>query len=397
MSMQHSLRRQLRRLRDHRTNDSVIDDALGRPNLPYRPRVLVIVMRRLGDVFLTTPLLRTLRKGLPDATIDVLVFHGTQGILQGNPDINSIITLPQRPSTRELLALMYYLRRRYEIAISTQTGDRPTLLAYVAGRCRIGLAPPEGKSGAWWKRRVLDLPVTADPDNHRVPELLRLTESLGIVSQPDLVCAANSSSTTVIRSIVPSERYAVLHANPMYRFRRWTDDGWRSLAHALADRGLSVVATGGSDSAERAYLDSLWAPIDPPVYRVDGRLDWPELQALISGAAVYVGPDTSMTHVAAGTGCPTVALYGPASPHRIGPWALGGLAEPWAPAGRIQRRGNVWVVQNPLPCLPCEKLGCEGHYESPSRCLNELTVAQVLEAVDQALAEALTKTNAHVS
>jgi heptosyltransferase-3 len=242
---------------------------------------------------------------------------------------------------------------------------------------------------------VLDLPVTADPDNHRVPELLRLTESLGIVSQPDLVCAANLSSTTVIASIVPSKRYAVLHANPMYRFRRWPDEGWRSLAHALADRGLSVVATGGPDPAERAYLDSLWAPVDPPVYRVDGRLDWPELQALISGAAVYVGPDTSMTHVAAGTGCPTVALYGPASPHRIGPWALGGLAEPWAPAGRIQRRGNVWVVQNPLPCLPCEKLGCEGHYESPSRCLNELTVAQVLEAVDHALAEAHTKTNAH--
>jgi len=48
------------------------------------------------------------------------------------------------------------------------------------------------------------------------------------------------------------------------------------------------------------------------------------------------------------------------------------------PFRTIQNRGNVWVVQNPQPCLPCEKLGCEGHLESFSRCLDELTAAQVL-------------------
>ena len=71
-----------------------------------------------------------------------------------------------------------------------------------------------------------------------------------------------------------------------------------------------------------------------------------------------------MTHLAAATGCPTVALYGPVNPRLMGPWPVGGLAEPWEPAGTIQRRGNVWVVQNPLPCLPCEKLGCVGHLDS---------------------------------
>jgi heptosyltransferase-3 len=93
-----------------------------------------------------------------------------------------------------------------------------------------------------------------------------------------------------------------------------------------------------------------------------------------------------MTHLAAATGCPTIGLYGPASPHVIGPWPMGGLDLPWARAGTIQRRGNVWVVQNPLPCLPCEKLGCEGHYASHSQCLDELPARQVLAAVDQALA-----------
>jgi heptosyltransferase-3 len=70
----------------------------------------------------------------------------------------------------------------------------------------------------------------------------------------------------------------------------------------------------------------------------------------------------------------------------MGPWPIGGLETPWARAGTIQHRANVWVVQNPLPCMPCDKLGCEGHLNSYSRCLDELPVRQVLAAVDQALA-----------
>ena len=147
----------------------------------------------------------------------------------------------------------------------------------------------------------------------------------------------------------------------------------------------SPQRTGGSSPAETKYLDDLWAGLNQPVQRLDGRLDWPQLATLMAGARVYVGPDTSMTHLAAASGCPTIALYGPTSPRLIGPWPVGGLAKAWDHAGTVQRRGNVWVVQNPLPCLPCEKLGCDGHLESRSQCLDELPVRQVLAAVDEAL------------
>src|SRR6478735_1062495 len=52
--------------------------------LPERPRVLVITLRRLGDVLLTTPLIRSTKGALPAATIEPLVFAGTEGILSGN-------------------------------------------------------------------------------------------------------------------------------------------------------------------------------------------------------------------------------------------------------------------------------------------------------------------------
>lgn len=344
--------------------------------IPANPRVLVVTMRRLGDVLLTTPLVRALRRGLPGARIDMLVFCGTEGILAGNPDIDRIIAIPERPSAAETAKLIFQLWRRYDVAISTQTGDRPTLLAAIAGKFRVGLVP-ENKS--LWKSLMLNRSVTTDSELHRVLELLRLAATLGIDERPDIVLPRQASQ------LAPRSGYAVLHANPMHRIRRWTDAGWRALAEALTLRGLAVVVTGGPVQAEKEYLDRVWNPVRPPVERMDGRLEWGELAQLLSAAAVYVGPDTSMTHLAAAAGCPTVAIYGPASPHGMGPWPVGGLSEPWARAGTIQNRGNVWVVQNPLPCMPCDLLGCERHLESHSTCLDELAVSQVLAAVDWAL------------
>ncbi len=210
-------------------------------------------------------------------------------------------------------------------------------------------------------------------------ELLRLADALGVRRLPDLVCPQGGSAA----GVAPATPYAVLHPNPMYHYKRWNDAGWRALARGLAARGLAVVVTQGRDAEEGAYVDRLFA--GEAVVRERGRLDWAGLTALLKGAVVYVGPDTSVTHLAAGSGCPTVALYGPTSPRLVGPWPVGGLDQPWAPAGRMQRRGNVWLVQNPLPCLPCEQLGCDRHLDSRSQCLDELAADQVLAAVDQAV------------
>jgi heptosyltransferase-3 len=351
----------------------IVDSEL---RISANPRVLVVTTRRLGDVLLTTPLVSALRRGFPGARVDMLVFRGTEGILAGNPDIDRIIAIPQRPSAIEMTKLVFRLWRRYDIAVSTQTGDRPTMLAAIAGRFSVGLVP---KDKPFWKPLVLNLSVTTDSELHRVVELLRLAGALGIDERPDIVVPRHA------QQLAPRAAYAVLHTNPMFRIRRWTDEGWRALAEALTLRGLAVVVTGGPAPAEKDYLDRLWNPVLPPVERMDGRLEWGELAQLLSGAAVYVGPDTSMTHLAASAGCPTVAIYGPASPHVMGPWPVGGLNEPWARAGSIQNRSNVWVVQNPLPCMPCDLLGCERHLESHSTCLDELAVAQVLAAVDGAL------------
>jgi lipopolysaccharide heptosyltransferase III len=344
--------------------------------LPSAPRILVVALRRLGDVLLTTPLIRSIKRAYPAANIDALVFSGTQGILAGNPDLANVLAIPHRPGLAASLPLLRRIGRRYDLALSTQTGDRPTTLAWLAGRQSAGLLEADGLA-ATAKRFLLARSCVTDREQHRLLDILRLTELLGIPAYTEIVCPSGAMRVGLAQS--PS--YVVVHAAPMFNYKRWSVDGWRQLAAALRERGLGTVVTGAA--SDRAYLDEVWQGSD--VVRVDGKLEWPELSALIGAARAYIGPDTAVTHLAAATGAPTVALYGPTDPRIWGPWPRGGLDRPWAPSGTIQRRGNVWLVQNPLLCLPCQQEGCDRRRNSRSQCLDELTVNQVVSAVDQAL------------
>src|SRR5262249_46314048 len=87
----------------------------------------------------------------------------------------------------ETAALMRRLWRGYDLAVSTQAGDRPTFFGLIAARRRVGLVPRAGQTGAWWKRHAHHIPVAAEPDCHRVTQLLGLASALGLEQAPDIV------------------------------------------------------------------------------------------------------------------------------------------------------------------------------------------------------------------
>ena len=346
--------------------------------LPERPRILVVAMRRLGDVLLTTPLVRSLRKAWPEARIEMLVFADTAAILAGNPDIDAVVEAPQRATFSQARRLAASLFRAYDLAISTQPGDRPTFFALVAGRNSAGMI--DANLNGRIKSMLLGRHVTSRADLHRVEETLQLADLLGIEPVREIVAPQAATPSP----LQPDHPYAVLHAAPFFRYKQWRSDGWRALAAHLAQKGLRVVATGGPGEAERAYLDDVFDDID--VARVDGALSWPELSTLLRGSKVFVGPDTSVTHLAAAAGCPVVTMYGPTDPRRWGPWPTSGLQRPWLSEGKVQQQqGNVWLMQNPLPCMPCHLEGCLRNVASHSLCLDYMPIEPVLAAVDQAL------------
>ena len=211
-------------------------------------------------------------------------------------------------------------------------------------------------------------------------DVLRLADLLGIPALPEIACPAGAGN--VRAGICPDASLCCRACCAHVHIQALEDRRLAGARGSAAVRGLATVVSGGK--ADRAYLDGVWREAD--VARLDGKLAWPELSGVIGAARVYVGPDTAVTHLAAATGTQTVALFGPTNPRIWGPWPVGGLDRPWAAAGTIQNRGNVWLVQNPLLCLPCQQEGCARRLNSHSQCLDELPVAQVLAALDQALA-----------
>lgn len=349
---------------------------MSRIELPERPRILVVALRRLGDVLLTTPLIASLRQAWPHATIEALVFADTAGILAGNPDLDGIVTMPVRRTLAQSLSLAAKLWRRYDLAVSTQSGDRPTFFAILAARHAV--APVEARASGALKTRFLKRTVPVAAGVHRVEEILRLADTLGI----DRAARLTPPAALPFEGKPPGD-YAVIHAAPMFRYKQWTAQGWRDIAASLKARGVIVIATGGPAADERAYLDDIWRGCD--VTRLDGKLNWGQLSGLLAGAKVFVGPDTSVTHLAAATGCATVALFGPTDPRLWGPWPVGGLSAPWGDTGAVQQRGNVRLVQHAFPCTPCQLEGCERKLQSYSACLDALTSQQVITAIDEAL------------
>ncbi|HEX2654801.1 MAG TPA: glycosyltransferase family 9 protein, partial [Xanthobacteraceae bacterium] len=224
-----------------------------RIDLPERPRILVIALRRLGDVLLTTPLIRSLRGAFPDAIIDALVFAGTEGVLQGNPDINGTVVMPARPSALQSLGLARQLWRSYDLAISTQGGDRPTFFCWAAGRVRIGLLDG-GKLTTGLKRRTLHRAIFAQRGQHRVLEMLRLADLAGVDSLAEVICPGSEKNP----EISMERPYAVIHAAPKFQYKRWTHEGWRQLGLELNRRGFAIALTGGPAIEDRQYLDEVW-------------------------------------------------------------------------------------------------------------------------------------------
>ncbi|MGR8929487.1 MAG: glycosyltransferase family 9 protein [Gammaproteobacteria bacterium] len=342
--------------------------------------ILVITLRFLGDTLLTTPLISSLKRAYPTAKIDVLTFKSNAAMLEGNPDISSLLILNGKPSALAFANLLFSLFRRYDIAVSTQAGDRPVLCAILAGKLSLGFVDDEvGK--AWWKKCLLNRWLLFSRDyDHAVLENLRFCDLLGI--ERHYALTPPKSNTPLDK--YPDKPYAVLHIMPQWRYKAWHNEGWQKLIKHLNQQGFSIALTGSNQANELEAIDDLQQALPFQVVNLAGQLSLAQLTDLISHAALFIGPDTGITHLAAATGIPTFALYGPTDPKKWAPWPFEYTSDisPFSSVG-TQKVGNVFLVQghSEKGCVPCQLEGCDRHRNSYSACLDNLQTQQVLDAV----------------
>src|SRR6185436_7924133 len=215
--------------------------------------------------------------------------------------------------------------------------------------------------------------------------------AIGVPPVPKVVVSWTPEDERVAGAMLSplgAARYAVLHPHPRFRYKMWHEGGWVELARALHAQGLKVVLTGGGDAAELEYVGRIAREV-PGALDLAGRLSLGSLACVLSQAAIYVGPDTAITHAAAALGIPTVALFGPTSAVKWGPWPAGyrGNGNPWQRRGD-QTVGRVRLVQGREGCVPCLKEGCDGHVGSTSDCLIHLSPEAVIDAMRDLMASA---------
>lgn len=339
--------------------------------------VLVVATRQIGDVLLTTPLVHEARRMWPHARIDVLGFAGTLGMLDGNPDIDGRIAVPARLGALGALALARRLWGRYDLALVTDPGDRAHLIAWVAARVRAGVLPARNSSN-WWKRRLLRHALVSPGDRgelHVVQEKMALLAPWNPQPRaPTLVGPAGEALPAALRDrLAPG--YVVVHAPSMWAYKQWPLEHFSDLIALLALAGRQVVLTGGPGRGDREAVASLVDAADGVIDA--GVLGFRQLAQLLRGAALYIGPDTSVSHLAAACEVPVLAIFGPSNPQRWAPWPGGEQPVRLQRRAQAQTLGRITVLQAELPCVPCGRAGCEDHRASRADCLPAITPERV--------------------
>lgn len=356
-------------------------------------RILIVITAQLGDVLLCAPLAAAARARWPGATVDVLGFKGSLALLAGNPDVAACIEVDKRAGLAAQLRQAWRLRRHYDLAFVTRGGDRAHVYGIVMARRRSALVPVAGP-GSRWKRWTAQHTLPVFPRRHQVLEKLHLLDPWGVPAGP--IAVQPPAGAALPQAVEEALRHpcVVVQVPSMWRYKRWPAAHYRALVEALVADGVQVLLTGSGAPEDRAQVDEVLhglAPAGDAVLDLAGRLSLAQVRALLGRCDAYVGPDTSVTHLAAAVGAPVVSFYGPTDPQDFGPWPNGHEAtQPWQARGPRQQVGRIVVLQGPdLPgrqCVPCRAMGCENHRDSASHCLDHLAPERVLEDVRRHLA-----------
>ncbi|MBC5785345.1 glycosyltransferase family 9 protein [Ramlibacter sp. USB13] len=345
--------------------------------------ILVVVTRQIGDVLLTTPLIAAAHERWPAARIDVLAFAGTGGMLHGNPAVSGVIEVPARLGWAGGWRLLKRLFRRYDLGLVAQPSDRAHLLALVAARVRSGLVPEEGGSN-WWKKALLRhaVPIAGDRGEvHVVAEKMELLAPwVDPLPAPRVVPPAGGDLPADVQARL-GPRPVVVHAPSMWAYKQWPLAQYRELVAGLLAAGHQVVLTGSGSARDQECVAALRdLGTAPALLDVSGRLDFTQVRTLLSRAALYIGPDTSVSHLAASVGVPVLAVFGPTNPQRWAPWPAQAQGDTrFARVVPIQQVGNVTLFQGSQDCVPCGRAGCDDHLHSRSECLESIPAQRVLQ------------------
>lgn len=364
-----------------------MDGAPPRDPIAKPRKILVSNGAHLGDVFLSTGILRVLKEAFPDAEIGFLTGSWSRQILEDHPLVDHlhlvdhwklnrsqgsrwrkmIRYLSMRKATKKAierigydLAIDLYCHFPNNIPLLYQAGI-PVRIGYTSGGFGALLTHSldwknENRSILWYEKELVRIFLR---DSREPP-------SYSPFFNPD------SSLMERIRSKISGaaaleEPYLVFHMGSGSTIKEWPISKWKSLGCLFSERQVRIVLTGVG-KREKGIINAV-KKLDP-IRFVDlcDQLDWKEFVSVIGGAGLVVTVDSVAGHIAAASGTPCIVIGN-------------GLNPPahWHPLSEVCR-----VLVHPVPCAPCYRSrGCEG-----MECIVETTPLEVFEAAVELMQKA---------
>jgi len=337
--------------------------------------ILVVQTAFPGDIVLTTPLFRCLKKLFPKGRLTVVTTPQGCELLRDAKEIDSLVPYDKKGSDRGILKLLHLIRRLrnegFDLCISPHRSFRTSLMIYGTGATeRVGFR--DSSLSFLYNRKVIK-----DTGLHEVERVLSLLAAIGgRISDSDkhpyleISREARNKAKKIFdeAGISPNDTVIGVAPGSVWATKRWTPEGYAPLIDRLMERYDAKVILLGSQSDKDAGDMIMSLAKNRPVDLI-GRTPLCDLTAVIDRCRVLIGNDSAPGHIASARLVPVVSIFGPTVP------SFG-----YYPYGK-----DVVIIEKKLPCRPCHHHGpntCpDGHF----KCMSDITVDDVMAGVDSLL------------
>ena len=346
-------------------------------------KILIIIQRSNGDVFLSISLINELYKHYQSPQIDLLVNDDTYPLAKLLPNINFIHQFSYKKKRnkrwKQEKAIFTSIFKRYDLSINLTASDRSVIYALLAGKKTISAVESENKK-SWWKKILLTYYYFFDSEKHILLNNLEPLNCLKInhSNTQKSVFLSNKIIDNVKKKLNKRgiKEFVIFHPSAQYKYKIYNQFLRDELFTFLSSLGPSIVITGSNnkiDSEIKLNLPSL-----PNVFDFISETTLEEYFALSNLSLAYIGMDTLNMHIAASQNKRIFAIFGPTNLRMWSPWS-NQLRLSATQDKPMQTYGNITIFQASMPCVACGKSGCNN--SGNSECLDNISPKLVFKEI----------------
>lgn len=285
--------------------------------------ILIIKLRYIGDVLLSTPVITQLRRAFPQAKITMLVNPGTEEILKNNQFLDEVLVLEKGGITSQAAFCLNLRLRRFDCVIDLTDGDRSAILSSLTGApVRVGF----NEERRWRGSAYTNIATPGPQDRHRIERDLSSLRPLGLSPEPGLpvLLLSEDEKAAAQRGLADLGIKAagtfliMVQPGARYWFKAWPPERFVELVNRLVAETACHVLVGGS-LPERELVDKLVSKTQGQAVSLAGRVSVRQYAAILKHCSLFIGNDAGPMHMAAALGVPVLGLFGPSNPDEWGP------------------------------------------------------------------------------